>query len=414
MSLICKIPQTVHKRVRCDGCNQHPLLGTRWKCTKCDDFDFCQSCYATKSHNRSHTFEDKSGYDEKPVPITSIEYKGTCDKNHMSLKIIQVFSNQNKSPLEAIFTFPIHPDYVINGLVIEIDDRIIQAQVMEKTKSEQVYDDAISEGHGAYLLSRSNQSNDVVSMSVGNLLPSQTCKVTISIVSKLINLGIGQYQLVIPTVISSRYNESIQSSSSDINSNTPKTHTSIQSSFDITGTVERYASIESIQSNVKEINISKLVSTYSIYGKNILPNRDIIIDITTDASKHTLCNELCASIIVEPICKNTFATVIDFTPLVAQDILESHKPYLKNELIFLVDQSGSMDEMDDDVGVSKIELVKRALVVAIKSIQPLQYFNIIGFGSNYNSLFPKSVQCSKENIKIALDHVQKMQADLGM
>ena len=49
------------------------------------------------------------------------------------------------------------------------------------------------------------------------------------------------------------------------------------------------------------------------------------------------------------------------------------------------------------------------------SILPQQYclFNIIGFGSNYSTLFPKSVPTTPENLQKAFQHCKSMDADLG-
>jgi hypothetical protein len=43
-----------HGRVSCDGCGVHPIVGTRYKCSVCPDFDFCETCEATRDH--SHPF----------------------------------------------------------------------------------------------------------------------------------------------------------------------------------------------------------------------------------------------------------------------------------------------------------------------------------------------------------------------
>lgn len=43
-------PAVVHPRVTCDGCGVHPMVGVRYKCTICHDFDFCEQCEATKPH----------------------------------------------------------------------------------------------------------------------------------------------------------------------------------------------------------------------------------------------------------------------------------------------------------------------------------------------------------------------------
>jgi hypothetical protein len=31
----------VHKNVTCDGCELSPILGARWKCSVCADYDLC-------------------------------------------------------------------------------------------------------------------------------------------------------------------------------------------------------------------------------------------------------------------------------------------------------------------------------------------------------------------------------------
>jgi len=40
----------VHGTVRCDGCGVFPIVGIRYKCYTCPDFDYCERCEATKEH----------------------------------------------------------------------------------------------------------------------------------------------------------------------------------------------------------------------------------------------------------------------------------------------------------------------------------------------------------------------------
>jgi len=39
-----------------DGCNTNPIVGVRYKCNKCPDFDFCQNCYDQGQHDKTHDF----------------------------------------------------------------------------------------------------------------------------------------------------------------------------------------------------------------------------------------------------------------------------------------------------------------------------------------------------------------------
>ena len=54
-----------HVGVTCDHCNVHPILGKRYKCQMCFDYDLCQNCYNNPSilqethlnTNPTHTFQ---------------------------------------------------------------------------------------------------------------------------------------------------------------------------------------------------------------------------------------------------------------------------------------------------------------------------------------------------------------------
>ena len=47
---------TVHKKVRCDGCGMCPIIGVRYKCAVCQDFDFCENCESEKGDEHNHPF----------------------------------------------------------------------------------------------------------------------------------------------------------------------------------------------------------------------------------------------------------------------------------------------------------------------------------------------------------------------
>lgn len=48
--------ESVHKNVTCDGCGVFPIVGDRYKCTVCHDYDLCDSCEANNGESHAHPF----------------------------------------------------------------------------------------------------------------------------------------------------------------------------------------------------------------------------------------------------------------------------------------------------------------------------------------------------------------------
>lgn len=48
--------EQVHSGVKCDGCGRQPLVGIRWKCGNCADYDLCTSCLQSSPHDPTHVF----------------------------------------------------------------------------------------------------------------------------------------------------------------------------------------------------------------------------------------------------------------------------------------------------------------------------------------------------------------------
>ncbi|XP_038061238.1 E3 ubiquitin-protein ligase mib1-like [Patiria miniata] len=45
-----------HELVDCDGCSERGVVGIRWKCLQCDDYDLCHRCYNECRHDQRHPF----------------------------------------------------------------------------------------------------------------------------------------------------------------------------------------------------------------------------------------------------------------------------------------------------------------------------------------------------------------------
>lgn len=65
-----KEPLVEHTRVQCDGCGVNPILGVRYKCAVCKDFDYCTKCENNLGHE--HPFLKIRKPDGAPAVIVTV------------------------------------------------------------------------------------------------------------------------------------------------------------------------------------------------------------------------------------------------------------------------------------------------------------------------------------------------------
>jgi len=77
-----------HYGYTCDGCKSSPIIGTRYKCLTCPNFDFCLKCVEKQKHEDNHTFEAINATHTSvkcdgcgKYPLTGTRYKCSVCKN---------------------------------------------------------------------------------------------------------------------------------------------------------------------------------------------------------------------------------------------------------------------------------------------------------------------------------------------
>src|SRR6476660_7079002 len=122
----------------------------------------------------------------------------------MSLKatLEQTFVNLEDRAIEAVYTFPLPEGAAVCGFEVVFFDRVFTGVVDESDRAIERYDDAIAEGHGAYLLEQHRP--DVFTVRVGNLKPRQAVTIRLTYVTDL-EIVDRQLRLSFPTTIAPRY-----------------------------------------------------------------------------------------------------------------------------------------------------------------------------------------------------------------
>ena len=91
------------------------------------------------------------------------------------VKITQVYHNQGKKTLEAIYVFPGSTRAAVHALRLKVGERVVEAKIMERDQARQTYEQARDAGQTASLLEQ--QRPNVFQMNVANILPGDTIEV---------------------------------------------------------------------------------------------------------------------------------------------------------------------------------------------------------------------------------------------
>src|SRR5215475_6149001 len=98
--------------------------------------------------------------EQQYVPLKRVNVEATIRSFAADVTITQVFQNDEKTSIEAVYCFPIEEQAAIYAFVAHIDDREIVAQLKEKKIAQKEYSEALQQGHGAYLLEQDEKSQD--------------------------------------------------------------------------------------------------------------------------------------------------------------------------------------------------------------------------------------------------------------
>lgn len=51
-----ELQRSIHQKTQCDGCGVFPIVGIRYKCAVCKNFDYCEACEAKNAEKHEHPF----------------------------------------------------------------------------------------------------------------------------------------------------------------------------------------------------------------------------------------------------------------------------------------------------------------------------------------------------------------------
>lgn len=165
------------------------------------------------------------------------------------VSVTQVYKNDGQRAINARYVFPASTRAAVHGLRMVIGKQVVEAQIQERKKAQQTFEQAKQAGKSASLLEE--ERPNVFTMSVANVLPGDRIEVTLRY-TELIVPTEGVYEFVYPTVVGPRY-------SGQSEGQAPASHRWAKrpylpegqgptSTFELTGTLSSAIPIQSMES----------------------------------------------------------------------------------------------------------------------------------------------------------------------
>ncbi|XP_035299472.1 von Willebrand factor A domain-containing protein 5A isoform X2 [Cricetulus griseus] len=379
--------------------------------------------------------------DMEPVPLKSISVTLSINDFVAGVSATLNYENEEEVPVEAIFVFPMDEDSAVYSFEALVDGKKIVAELQEKVQAQRNYENAISQGHQAYLLEEDDYSRDVFSCNIGNLQPGAKVGVTLRYVQELPLETDGALRYVLPAILNPRYQLSEQSANSCLNIKTPIVALEdLPYTLSMVATITSQHGIERVQSNCSLSPIQYLghdkTSAQVSLAEGHKFDRDVELLIyysevhspsvavemgmqdmkpgslksqSDKMSSFTWCDDFTFS--DKYSLMGSPSAMVSFYP----DLPEVECSRACGEFVFLMDCSGSMGSRLSYWNDSqlRIEAAKETLLLLLKSLPMGCYFNIYRFGSSYEKFFPESVKYTQETMEESMKRVKHLRADLG-
>ncbi|XP_070569266.1 protein mono-ADP-ribosyltransferase PARP4-like [Ptychodera flava] len=332
---------------------------------------------------------------DTPVPLKSVHVRAKLMDLVAQVIVMQAYFNESKDPIEAKYVFPLDTMAAVCGFEAFINGKHIIGQVKEKETAHKEYKEAISKGHGAYLMDE--ETPDVFTVSVGNLPPMATVLIKITYVTELSVDG-DNILFQLPGSVAPWKKDSALSQETQTDVKTVKVEKEGQGDLSIQASVEMPFDIRTIESPTHEINIKRTASKAVIELEKNSTMGDGFQLLIGLAEIHV------PRMWVEkhPDKTDSQACMLTFYAEFEADSINGY------EVVFFLDLSNSMQG-------NSLTMAKKILMLSLHHLPECCTFNIVIFGSTFDELFPDSVPKTKENARKAQQFVRsaRIRANMG-
>ncbi len=341
---------------------------------------------------------DDPELDRLPLKSTSVQV--SISGVIADVLVTQVYKNEGKRPLEAIYVFPASTRAAVYGMKMTIGERTITAKIAERQDARRQYEEAKQAGQSASLLEQ--QRPNVFQMNVANILPSDVIRVELRYTELLVPTD-AVYEFVYPTVVGPRYTEQklddanpweVWTRNPYLHEGEPPTYT-----FDMIVNLSAGLPIQEVTCSSHKVNINYEGPGLSRIGldpsEKYGGNRDFILKYRLSGGGIET-----GLLLFEGKEENFFLLMMQPPKRV------SERQIPPREYIFIVDVSGSMHGFPLDIS-------KKLLKDLIGKLRPTDSFNVLLFAGGSSLMAKQSLPATPENIRQAINLIERQRGGGG-
>jgi Ca-activated chloride channel family protein len=337
------------------------------------------------------------------VPLQGVSVTGDILGAAARVTIRQRYKNKEARAIEAVYKFPLPEGAAVCGFRVRLDDRVIAGRVEEREKAYKDYDGALIRGDVGYLLEQ--ERPNIFTLYVGNLNPDLEVVVEIDYVTLLDREG-DNIRFFLPTTIAPRYIPDRMPEKAGIPESArlhPEYAPEVPYGLSLALNIHDPAFIQAVESpsHLLKIEIGEDPIKVSFYTEQVRMDRDFLL-ICRRKEGGSRAYAFRAG-------EETFLQLdllLEDPRQTAEPAGPAHRRGLDQEVIFLLDCSGSM------AGDSIAE-AKNALEISLRALAEGALFNIVCFGSTFHSLFEKPRELDDQGFEQARLFLENTGADLG-
>ncbi len=327
------------------------------------------------------------------LPLKSTDVTVNVSGVVANVNVKQVYTNTGNSTIEAIYVFPASTRAAVYDVVMKINDRVIKAEIKEKGKARQLYNQARKNGNTASLLEEDKPN--IFKMNVANIIPGATVEVLMSYVESLVSTD-KTYEFMYPTVVGPQYvnkNGNKQEKANAVQN--PYLHSGIKPVSKLNIKVKLSSGMP-----IQQISCATHKNEIIFQNKN---NAVLILNDEYGGNRDFICRYKLAGNKIE----SGVLTYEDrqgekyFLAMMEPPLRELSNEIPNREYVFIVDVSGSMHGFPLDIS-------KRIMKEVLEKLDENDLFNIVFFAGGSNVYSPQSIPATKENIIQAINYMDSL------